>query len=289
MNHGSLSAVEVLGTLAALCTTLAFIPQITKIRRQGGHDLSYRLLGVYLAGGLLWSGYGLLIDATEVIAANLVSAVLVATAILLKGRAERRRLPPVGRLRIAIDMDDVIADFRPKEERARAARRQASGTPVYEEPGFFADLDVIEGSQQVVRELAARHEVFIASAAMEVPMSFADKYSWLRRHFSFIPPSHYVFCGDKSVLDVDVLIDDMPRQLDRCRGRGLLFSAPHNAHEHRYERVASWAEVRRLLLPAPLTAPATGPASAPGAPPAVPGTPDARLEGLSVRDAASDR
>ena len=200
---------------------------------------------------LLWLGYGLLIGAWAVIVANVASAALVGTAIVLKVRCEARssaEVSPPRRLRIAIDMDDVIADFRAKEQ--RACDIQA--------PGFFADLGVADGSREVVRELAERHEVFIASAAMEVPTSFADKYAWLRRHFAFIPPSHYVFCGDKSVLDSDVLIDDTPRHFERFRGRAILFSAPHNQAERRYERVDSWADVRRLFLVAPYASPAPG-------------------------------
>ncbi len=152
-------------------------------------------------------------------------------------------------LRIAIDMDGVLADFHGKAAHALAADPCLSIAELVDSPGFFADLTPIDGARQVVWQLAQRHEVFIASAAMEVPFSFADKYAWLRRHFDFIPPSHYVFCGDKAILDADVLIDDRARNFQRFRGRALLFSAPDNRSERGYERVDSWEEVRRLLLP----------------------------------------
>jgi 5'(3')-deoxyribonucleotidase len=111
---------------------------------------------------------------------------------------------------------------------------------------FFEDLAVMPGAQDVIAELAEEHEVFIATAAMDVPCSFEPKFRWLARHFPFIPPSHIVFCGDKSVLDVDDLIDDSPRHFARLRGRGILFSAPHNCHETRYLRVDGWDDVREL-------------------------------------------
>jgi len=38
----------------------------------------------------------------------------------------------------------------------------------------------LEDAQQLIRELAREHEVFIVSAAMEIPESFAAKYRWLR-------------------------------------------------------------------------------------------------------------
>ena len=68
-------------------------------------------------------------------------------------------------------------------------------------------------AQRVLERLQSRYEIFIASAAMEVPSSFAAKYELLAEHFPFIPTSHIVFCGDKSILRADYLIDDNPRQL----------------------------------------------------------------------------
>ena len=72
------------GTIAAICTTGAFIPQIVKIKRQGGEDLSFSMLFIYLAGVLLWLVYGLLLHAPAVIWANAVSSFLVSVALVLK-------------------------------------------------------------------------------------------------------------------------------------------------------------------------------------------------------------
>ena len=75
-------------------------------------------------------------------------------------------------------------------------------------------------SQRVVQALQAKYEVFIATAAMEVPTSFNAKYTWMAKHFPFVPPSHLVYCGDKGILRADYLIDDNPRQLRRFGGEG---------------------------------------------------------------------
>jgi len=73
-----------IGTLAAICTTGAFVPQIVKIRKQGGEDLSYLMLAVYFVGVSLWLIYGLMLHAAAVIWANASSDLLVAIAIVLK-------------------------------------------------------------------------------------------------------------------------------------------------------------------------------------------------------------
>ncbi len=79
-----LSLVENIGFAAATCTTLSFIPQLTKIRRQGGRDLSYAMLALYLTGLVLWLVYGLYLRAPAIIAANGVSILLVVAAIVMK-------------------------------------------------------------------------------------------------------------------------------------------------------------------------------------------------------------
>lgn len=166
--------------------------------------------------------------------------------------------------RIAVDMDEVIADFIPKFLREfnqrsgesltvkdltgahlRDLRPERAGElrALIREPSFFRDLAPMEHSQAVLRRLAERHEIFISTAAMEVPSSFTAKYDWLREHFAFISELHYVFCGDKSILHADYLIDDNVRHFQRFAGRGLLYSAPHNFHVTGYDRVSSWLEV----------------------------------------------
>jgi len=108
---------------------------------------------------------------------------------------------------------------------------------------FFEDLDVMPGAQEVLRALAPRFEVFIATQAMVVPNSLGPKYRWLQRHFPFIPPTHYVFCGDKSILRADYLIDDQLYNFKRFEGTCILYTAPHNLTATGYVRVNNWQDV----------------------------------------------
>ena len=85
-------SVEILGALAGFCTTFAFVPQLIKIQKQGGRDLSYGMLIFYLTGVLLWLAYGLFVHSPSVILANAATSLLIFLAILLKAWKERR--PP---------------------------------------------------------------------------------------------------------------------------------------------------------------------------------------------------
>ena len=264
--------VTILGIVAAMSSTIAFVPQIRRTWKTGGKDLSYFMLSLYVTGVTLWLCYGLAIGATALSLANAASIVFAGTCLVLKLMKENRRSIRTQnkRLRIAIDVDETIADslkehlrrynaeFAEKingddlrgnhlEDFAPIARRDAVLRMVHDE-SFFDGLDVIGDAQEVIRELAREHEVFIVSAATEIPESFAAKYRWLKRHFPFISPKNMVFCGNKGIVNADYLIDDEARHFFNFRGTGILFSAPHNLEETGYERVGGWQEIRTKFV-----------------------------------------
>lgn len=168
--------------------------------------------------------------------------------------------------RIAVDMDEVIADVRPKfldlyerEFGWRPQKKDYWGKKIYQvngalqireflhEKGFFADLPVMPGSREVLRELMEHYEVYITTAAMEFRASLEDKYDWMHRHFPFIHWKQIVFCGDKSVIRADYMIDDHPHNLRSFVGKGLLYTASHNIEEEAFTRVNDWSEIREYF------------------------------------------
>jgi 5'(3')-deoxyribonucleotidase/uncharacterized protein with PQ loop repeat len=264
----ALNWLTIIGTVAALSTTLAFLPQFVKMRKRGGAELSFTMLAMYLTGQALWLTYGLMLGAIPIIAANAASLVIVSAVLVRKLAGARTAVAVPRRLRIAIDMDEVMADALSEhlrryneafgeglaiedvrgghiEDRIPSSRHEAVEAML--DASFFADLAVIADCQDIVRELAARHDVLVVTAAMDVPASFDAKFRWLQRHFPFIPPNQIVFCGDKGLVDADYLIDDQARHFERFKGHPLLFSAPHNIAERRYLRVNSWREVRAFF------------------------------------------
>ena len=90
-------------------------------------------------------------------------------------------------------------------------------------------------------------DVYIVSAAMEFPHSLPEKYEWLQEHFPFIHWRNMIFCGDKSVIGTDYLIDDHLKNLDGCKGKPILFHATHNTKVNHHIRVRDWKEAVELL------------------------------------------
>ena len=172
--------------------------------------------------------------------------------------------------RIAVDMDEVLADALgehlsryknlfganlSREDMIGRALRHAvplehahHAEALVHNEDFFADLAIFPHAQEVLSRLSENHEIYIATAAMEVPLSFRSKYDWLLRHFPFISPMNFVFCGDKGIIDADYLIDDNARHFSRFKGTGLLFDAPHNQHVRGFKRVHNWLEVEEFFV-----------------------------------------
>lgn len=168
--------------------------------------------------------------------------------------------------KIAVDMDEVIADVMPafldlyeKYFGKRLRKEDYWGRKIYQLPGasqirdalsekgFFADLPVMEGSREGVEWLQEHYEVFIVTAATEFRNSLEDKFDWLERHFPTISWKNLVLCGDKRIIQADYMIDDHVFNLEAFKGKGLLFTASHNIHEQRFERAGNWQEVRSFF------------------------------------------
>ncbi|MGB4772577.1 MAG: 5'(3')-deoxyribonucleotidase [Chitinophagaceae bacterium] len=172
--------------------------------------------------------------------------------------------------RVIIDMDEVMADtmgkmvnwyeaeYRvkvnhsvmkdgswvigfPEEHRTMIRQRLL-------EPGFFRDVPVMERSQEVLREMNERYEVFIVSAAMEFPNSLKDKLEWLLEHYPFLNWRQLVLCGDKRMVQGDHMIDDHVRNLKHFNGKKYLYTSFHNVDVVEYVRVNDWSDIAKHFL-----------------------------------------
>jgi 5'(3')-deoxyribonucleotidase len=172
-------------------------------------------------------------------------------------------------MRIAIDMDEVLAD--PIEKFIKLYNRDygipldlklQAGKEVFEhmpveinqkwhdyinEKGFFRDLTPIAGAIESVKKLQEKYDIYIVSAAMEFRNSLEDKLDWLNEHFPFIGWQNIMFCGDK-IVNTAIMIDDRAKNFIGFEGRKLLFTSPHNLLLTEHERVNNWQEVLDKLM-----------------------------------------
>jgi 5'-nucleotidase len=169
--------------------------------------------------------------------------------------------------RILVDMDGVLADVYPrffelyeKETGNRKTMDELTGLKEgeafpelfrwVETPGFFRTVPVMHGSQRVLRLLNETYEIIVISMATEFPLSLTDKQLWMNDHFPFISWKQIVFCGNKSLIPADLMIDDHFKNLDNFEGETILFIQPHNISniDHHHKTVSSWEDIEKLLL-----------------------------------------
>ncbi|MBZ9729372.1 5'(3')-deoxyribonucleotidase [Salegentibacter sp. JZCK2] len=168
---------------------------------------------------------------------------------------------------IAIDMDGVLADVEAHfiswyerdygEKFSKQDLKGKSEENAFPKKGmvkkfasteiFFRTVPVMDGAVEAVKKLQENYEIYIVSAAMEFPQSLVEKRAWLEEHFPFIHWKNIVFCGDKSIIDTDIMLDDHLKNLDYFKGETIMFSAFHNVNFNNHKRAENWQKVLEIL------------------------------------------
>jgi len=78
-----------IGFIAAICTTVSFIPQVIKIyKSKKTNDISLGMFILMSTGVALWIAYGFLINSAPVIIANAFTLMLAAYILVMKVKLE---------------------------------------------------------------------------------------------------------------------------------------------------------------------------------------------------------
>jgi 5'-nucleotidase len=178
-------------------------------------------------------------------------------------------------MRVLVDMDGVLADFEagflrewrlrhpealyvPLEERTTfyirdqyPAEYSSQIWDVLLMPGFFRNLPVIGGGYQALTDMrAAGIEVFICTGPfIEYENCVLEKYQWVDEHLGREWIKRMVLTMDKTIVDADYLIDDMPKitGVNKPRWQHVLYDLPKNRMETGKKRL-TWANWREVML-----------------------------------------
>jgi MtN3 and saliva related transmembrane protein len=86
----STQTINLIGTAAACCTTISFVPQLIRVwKLKTARDISLTMFSVFSAGVFLWLIYGIFIHSFPVTFANAVTLALSLAILFLKLRYDR--------------------------------------------------------------------------------------------------------------------------------------------------------------------------------------------------------
>ena len=82
-----MDTIVIVGYIAGILTTTAFVPQVVRAwKLKETRDLSLAMLILFAAGILLWTCYGFWTESLPIIAANVITFLLILVLIGLKIR-----------------------------------------------------------------------------------------------------------------------------------------------------------------------------------------------------------
>lgn len=123
--------------------------------------------------------------------------------------------------------------------------------------GLFKDkllwdsLKPLSHSKEVLKKLIKQgHQIFFATATD--PVNFEWKCDWMSRYFNFIPTDNIIRIMDKSLLKIDVMVDDHLSNLTSniCERVCLDYPWNHNSSkDYAYDirRAYSWFDIENII------------------------------------------
>jgi MtN3 and saliva related transmembrane protein len=80
-----MDTIVLIGYIAGALTTLSFVPQVTRAwKLKETRDLSLAMLLLFAAGVLLWTLYGIWIGSMPIIAADVITFILILVLLWMK-------------------------------------------------------------------------------------------------------------------------------------------------------------------------------------------------------------
>jgi 5'-nucleotidase len=114
-------------------------------------------------------------------------------------------------------------------------------------PGVFFHVPVHKGAPEVTKMLTEQHEVYIITAFHHWEHGLKDKCQWLAANFPHIPSKNIIFCNKKSLVDVDVLIDDGAHNFNEFNGFPILMERNWNRKADIPTKAKTWWDVEKIF------------------------------------------
>lgn len=107
----------------------------------------------------------------------------------------------------------------------------------------FKNLTIKDGAANIIEKLCEQHEVYIVTANASYNTGVCDdKVNFIKKFMPFFPIKNIIFINNKSLLDLDVLIDDGLHNFEGFKGIKIVFNRPWNRIQFGDYRMYNWDE-----------------------------------------------
>ncbi|UDL15973.1 5'-nucleotidase [Microbacterium phage Pumpernickel] len=132
----------------------------------------------------------------------------------------------------------------------RTPEEQDAIRQIMNHPGFYRDLEVMEGAVEAFHEMEAEgHEVFFLSAPWVTNETCAsDKYAWVEEMFGEGWSNKLILAKDKTVVSGDILFDDkepIPHK-ERADWTQVYIDQPYNKSATGF-RLYNWSDWKSVV------------------------------------------
>lgn len=122
---------------------------------------------------------------------------------------------------------------------------------VCENSSFWMDIPPMIEAIEVLRRLNRKHTLSIVTTPWRDEDKFKTiKIKWMHKYFRFIKESQIVFSSKKWELDIDMIVDDKPTTIDKCREAGIqtiCFAHVYNLKVKADYLSANWTGIEKYI------------------------------------------
>lgn len=116
---------------------------------------------------------------------------------------------------------------------------------------FWRDLQPRRESIPVLQNLNTTMEVYIVTTPWKDTEEYREvKIEWLHHHYPFIDDSQIIFSNNKWTLDLDLIIDDKPKTIEKCYQQDIItlcFAQPYNKSIPCDYRTNNWNNIENYI------------------------------------------
>jgi 5'(3')-deoxyribonucleotidase len=124
------------------------------------------------------------------------------------------------------------------------------GRQIFHEAGFFSNLKTYPNAAEVLEELSKKHEVLIITNPPNAITS-KEKYEIFAQVLSFIPQDNIIMTARKELINVDLIFDDSPIYLEKCKGKMITVTMDRLYNKDSYSDYRiynnNWLEFKDLI------------------------------------------